>query len=105
MNKNTITIRRSERDRYGDKVSSVEHSISGWVLSPGGSSEDQNHNDQVSEQRTAYGPPDVDVEANDEVVLSDGSVWQMNGAPLPYHDPFAGQLLSSTVLHLERVSG
>lgn len=103
----TLRVHRYSRDRFGDKTSSNKHDSPGWVLSPTASDEDTQHRgDQVTTRATAYGPPGVDVTAADEVATPDGLVWQVNGAPLRYTDPWHdGPSLDSTVLYLERTTG
>lgn len=100
----TATIRRTSRNRTGGVVVDSEVPVDGCVWWPGTSSEELENRDEVTAQSTLSMPYGTDVRPSDEVVLPDGTIWQVNGQPQPYQNPFTA-CRRGVIVNLQRSTG
>ena len=90
--KDVVTVKRAEQvDKRGTTVldwsSPTTFEISGCSVQPSTTSRDFDGRAlQVSEDWVLYAPPDADVQAGDRVEWH-GSVFEINGSPMPWESP------------------
>lgn len=102
-------LRPGPRDKFGDPVDPanpfVEISESGWIIAPAATSDVQDgKRNSATARLTAYTPYATIVRHSDNVRLSDGSVWQVDGDPSRWESPFTRRRAGATV-DLERFTG
>lgn len=110
----TITVvRPGPRDRHGDPGETAEHTISGVIVAPSGSSEDVADGDQVTTRWDLYAPAGSDITATDRVRretdpatgdLRQRAPWIVVGQPSPWRSPFSNWA-PGMVVKIERHTG
>jgi len=90
---NTVTIRRrsvSGRDEYNnDEYAFVEENIPMCVVQPGGSGEETDFADRVTDGITVFFPYGTDISYIDSIVL-EGVEYEVQGVPQKWRSPFSG---------------
>lgn len=89
----TVTIRKrtvSGRDDYNnDTYAFVEENIAQCVVQPGGSSEETDFADRLTDDITVFFPFGTDISYIDAIVL-DGVEYEVRGVPQEWRSPFSG---------------
>jgi hypothetical protein len=92
----TVTVRRYEGNRYGDRVEVSSHVVQGAAFAPRpaaagrGSAELTDRAATVVADAELYVPYGADITAQDVIELGDGTRWEVSGAPEPWRSPFSG---------------
>lgn len=86
----TVTIERpGGLTRFGDRLPSAAHTVSGCALYPSASSEDTTQRDTVIADWYLLAPYGSDIKASDIVVLPGGARYEVDGSPGSYASPFS----------------
>ena len=87
----TVTVIRSAgRDRWGDLLPAIEHTIEGCVLYPRSSVELVDGRDTIITGTVLLAPLGADIRATDRVRLADGSEHDVRGTPGTWLSPLTG---------------
>jgi hypothetical protein len=86
----TVVFQTLGQDRFGNRTVTGTQSVAGCAFAPGASSEQDNAQDEVIEQGTVYAPFGTNVTAYNQAVTPDGLVWEIQGTPSSWENPFTG---------------
>lgn len=106
--RHTITVVRAplvddgRGNRARDWPNAAEHTLGGWAIDTGGTTEDESNRDGSSTEYLLRGPIEADVVATDRVRLF-GALFHINGGVLLQPGPTA--LTSHAILRLTRWEG
>lgn len=109
----TITVRRPASpgtSPRGDPLPAAEHTVDGCVIAPqvsigqASSGEIVDRRDTVITGLALYAPPGADIQPTDRVVRADGTLWDVEGEPGDWLDPFTGWH-PGIVVAIRRVTG
>lgn len=108
----TVTVQRWGRDIKGNRTLLSEHQIRDVGFAPTGGTSgwgvatDENNvrGETVNVGETLYMPFDADIDARDTVILPDGRVFEVDGAPARHKSPLSGWA-PGAVVNLKRVEG
>lgn len=65
----TVTVRRTTRNEFGDKLTPTTHGLPGCMWAPRTSSEENEGRTSVITGLQLYGPPRPDILFDDEIIL------------------------------------
>src|ERR1700751_829161 len=89
----TVTVRRrtvsGRDDLNNDKYGFVEENIPLCVVQPGGSGEDTDFADRVTNDITVFFPYGTHISYIDAIVV-DGTEYEVRGVPQSWRSPFSG---------------
>lgn len=92
----TVTVKRpAAKNRWGDRVTAAtEHVVTGCAVYPRGSGnaarEQLDARDTITEGLVLLAPFGSDIRATDEIVLPDGTLYQVDGEPGSWTSPYTG---------------
>jgi hypothetical protein len=94
-------------DLGNDTYSPTTQSVPGCMFAPGGSTEDVQGRDQVTDQPTVYAPTGTAVGAPDSVIVPGYGEYKVDGKPAawPAHPRTGWQPSNSVVIKLKAVTG
>jgi hypothetical protein len=100
----SITFQTVATDNVGNHTVTTSAQIPRCIFAPGLATENLVNEDQVKDAGTLYCPYGTDPTAYDRALLPDGSVWELEGNPNDWANPFTSAL-AGTVVNLKRVTG
>lgn len=108
----TVTVRRTTRNEFGDKLAPTTHEIPGCAWAPTSSTEDDIGRTSVITGLQLYGPPQPDILFDDDIILpavmglpaaEKKRTYRVVGEVGEWRNPFTGWAPGFEVA-LERVS-
>lgn len=98
----TITFQTLTKDNFGNRVVSASNEVAGCIFAPAASSENLEFEDQTKIAATLYCPYGTDPTPYEQAVTPDGTIWEVNGDPNDWQNPFTDRK-AGTVITLSRV--
>lgn len=100
----TVTVNHRSQNAYGDRTTTGTTTLVGCAFAPGASAENLQSRDEVSEVGILYAPAGAAILPTDQVVLPDGTTWEVNGTASTWVNPFTAWA-PGVVIPLQRVTG
>lgn len=103
MSVQTVTVVRGGVDKYGNPRAGAEPIVERCVVAPMATSSAGGAVGWSTTNYSLYPPAGADIRQGDQVRLADGSLWQVEGRPFAWTNPFSGTAAGGEV-QIVRVS-
>lgn len=77
----TVTVRHRAQDAYGNRTTVGTDTVAGCAFMPGTSTEKMDQRDEITDNGILVMPAGSPISGADQVVMPDGTVFEVNGEP------------------------